>query len=116
LLYNPYTLSQCKLRARVLLTSCLECRACQKEQTRSGNDLVDVLIAPIPFLDFEVGGLDGVHMGIKPQRLDNYRSGLRRDTKPPRDATLHALDELKQLVGWDEHIPILFLLRRVGQP
>ena len=60
LLDHPYSLSQGKLSARVLLTSCLESRTCHEKEARGGNDLLDVLIAPVPFLNLVIGGLDGI--------------------------------------------------------
>jgi hypothetical protein len=65
-----------------------------------------MLVAPVPFFNAEIGGFDGVHPGVEPQRLDHQWGGLGTHSETLRNASLHTFDELEEVVGPDEHFPM----------
>ena len=92
---------------------CLEDRAANEKHARARDHLFDMLVAPDPFFNAEIGGLDGMRASIEPQRLDDER--VSGDTRKPSGRRASIPSKLEEVVRADEHVLILFLFRLDGQ-
>jgi hypothetical protein len=71
-------------------------------------DLLNVLILPIPTLDLVGSRLPDMHAGIKTQRLDDERSGLRGDAEAILFPRFHARDEVEDMRERGRHVLTVF--------
>ena len=65
-------------------------------------------VLPVPSLDLVFRRLASVHAGIEPERLDDERSRLSRDTEALFLQSFHAFDEVEDVFWGRQHVPILF--------
>ena len=71
-------------------------------------DLLNVLILPIPTLDLVGSRLPEMHAVIKPQRLDDERSGSRGDAEAILFPRFHARDEVEDMRERGRHVLTVF--------